>query len=336
MIHFSIIIPVYNAAKYLREALDSVKAQTYTDWECVCVDDGSQDVSGAILDEYSQRDSRFVVVHQKNKGEADARNAALQIVKGEWITCLDADDFYSPDRLEQANRLIELYAPDLVRFRVYMGKEDGADFKNRSSSLQYECFEGDEAKKWGWRVLLPIGFACSWFAHRKIVDGLRFRSGMRVKVDGLFCACMANRLNKVISSEYCSYFYRQLPSSAIHAVRYCSDTLRLLDEIGNIYQNEMHNFAAMNPSVYESMKQYLRMHCECDIIDWVRMRERKDRGRREIYLAYTKLKDSGLFDCSSIQQLRYRAPMWWWDKTGQIWGLQLMVAIERLARKLLR
>ena len=66
---FSIIIPVYNVAPYLRECLDSVVAQTFTDWEAICVDDGSTDGSGAILDEYEAGDKRFRVIHQRNRSE---------------------------------------------------------------------------------------------------------------------------------------------------------------------------------------------------------------------------------------------------------------------------
>ena len=69
MTKFSIIVPVYNAEKYLCQALDSVIAQTFNDWECICVDDGSQDGSSVILDTYALKDKRFKVIHQKNGGE---------------------------------------------------------------------------------------------------------------------------------------------------------------------------------------------------------------------------------------------------------------------------
>ena len=82
---FSIIIPVYNVAPYLRECLDSVLAQTLTDWEAICVDDGSTDGSGAILDEYAARDQRFRIIHQPNSGVSAARNVALDMVRREWI-----------------------------------------------------------------------------------------------------------------------------------------------------------------------------------------------------------------------------------------------------------
>ena len=79
---FSIIIPVYNVAQYLRECLDSVLAQTFTDWEAICVDDGSTDGSGAILDEYAAKDWRFRVIHQDNAGVGFARNVALNVARG--------------------------------------------------------------------------------------------------------------------------------------------------------------------------------------------------------------------------------------------------------------
>ena len=97
---FSIIIPVYNVAQYLRECLDSVLAQTFGDWEAICVDDGSTDGSAAILDEYAAKDARFRVIHQENAGVSAARNAALDAAKGEFFLFLDGDDLLRNDALE--------------------------------------------------------------------------------------------------------------------------------------------------------------------------------------------------------------------------------------------
>lgn len=74
---FSVIVPVYNVAPYLGECLDSVLAQTFTDWECLCTDDGSKDGSDLILDAYARRDPRFRITHQPNAGVSAARNRAL-------------------------------------------------------------------------------------------------------------------------------------------------------------------------------------------------------------------------------------------------------------------
>ena len=99
---FSIIIPCYKVEKYVRECLDSVLVQESPDWEAICVDDGSPDRTGTILDEYAVKDSRIKVIHQANGGLSSARNAALKIASGEWLYYLDSDDVMPPDVLRLA------------------------------------------------------------------------------------------------------------------------------------------------------------------------------------------------------------------------------------------
>lgn len=104
---FSIIIPVYNVAPYLRECLDSVLSQTFTDWEAICVDDGSTDGSGAVLDEYASRDSRIKVVHKANEGVSVARNKGIEICSGEYFMFVDSDDSISSDALCDFAKVLE-------------------------------------------------------------------------------------------------------------------------------------------------------------------------------------------------------------------------------------
>ena len=89
----SIIVPVYNVEKYICRCLDSVVSQTFTDWECILVDDGSLDNSGKVCDEYAERDRRFKVIHRKNSGVSAARNMGLDMAEGEWISFVDSDDW---------------------------------------------------------------------------------------------------------------------------------------------------------------------------------------------------------------------------------------------------
>lgn len=92
MPQISIIVPVYNVEPYLRRCVDSILAQTFTDFELILVDDGSPDNCGVICDEYARIDSRVKVIHQENKGQAAARNAAVREADGDWISFVDADD----------------------------------------------------------------------------------------------------------------------------------------------------------------------------------------------------------------------------------------------------
>lgn len=96
----SIIVPVYNAEPYLHRCLDSILAQTYTNWEAILVDDGSADNSGNICDDYAQKDNRFIVIHKENGGVSSARQTGTDIAIGEYIIHIDADDWIEPDMLE--------------------------------------------------------------------------------------------------------------------------------------------------------------------------------------------------------------------------------------------
>ena len=96
----SIIVPVYNVEKYLSRCLDSILFQSFPDWECILIDDGSSDNSGKICDEYAQQDDRFIVIHQQNSGVSAARNAGLDIAKGQWFSFVDSDDWIGSNFLE--------------------------------------------------------------------------------------------------------------------------------------------------------------------------------------------------------------------------------------------
>ena len=96
----SIIIPVYNTPeKKLMRCIDSIIVQSFVDYECIIVDDGSTDNSGGIIDYYSRLDARFMAVHKKNGGVSSARNCGLRIAKGEWIVFVDSDDYLLPDHI---------------------------------------------------------------------------------------------------------------------------------------------------------------------------------------------------------------------------------------------
>lgn len=98
----SVIIPVYNSEKYLRECLDGVLGQSLRELQVICVDDGSTDSSPQILQEYARKDGRLTVVRQENAGAGAARNNGLRRAEGEYLSFLDADDFYEPDMLQKA------------------------------------------------------------------------------------------------------------------------------------------------------------------------------------------------------------------------------------------
>ncbi|MBR6046024.1 MAG: glycosyltransferase [Ruminococcus sp.] len=125
----SIVIPVYNVEKYLRECVDSVLRQTYSDLEIILVDDGSPDGSGAICDEYAEKDSRVTVIHKENGGLSDARNAGMAAAHGEYIYFLDSDDYI---------------VDDAIRLLVDRARTENADFVFFDSENFVEDYEFPE------------------------------------------------------------------------------------------------------------------------------------------------------------------------------------------------
>lgn len=110
----SIIVPVYQVEQYLRRCVESVLAQTFRDFECILVDDGSTDASGQMCDEYARREPNFSVIHKENGGLSSARNAAIPVAKGEYLCFLDSDDVLHPRALELMVSALEENGADLV------------------------------------------------------------------------------------------------------------------------------------------------------------------------------------------------------------------------------
>lgn len=104
----SVVVPVYNTLKFLHECLDSIQNQTLQQLEVILVDDGSTDKSGDICDEYSQKDSRFLVIHQKNRGLSAARNVAIEKACGKYILFVDSDDHIMPNLCEITYQYAEI------------------------------------------------------------------------------------------------------------------------------------------------------------------------------------------------------------------------------------
>jgi glycosyltransferase involved in cell wall biosynthesis len=117
---FSIITPVYNSERFLRECIDSVLNQTYSSWELILVDDGSIDNSGKICDEYASIDSRIKAIHKENKGQYDSRRCGIEIATGTYCIGLDSDDYYDLDSLEKIHIALTKSDCELVVWNIRM------------------------------------------------------------------------------------------------------------------------------------------------------------------------------------------------------------------------
>lgn len=119
MVEISILVPVYNVEKYLEACLDSILQQTYTDFEVICMDDGSTDRSGDILDAYAIKDKRIRVIHKSNSGYGETMNAAVQLAKGKYIGIVESDDTIECDMYQVLHDTITKHGLDLVKTDFY-------------------------------------------------------------------------------------------------------------------------------------------------------------------------------------------------------------------------
>lgn len=122
----SVLIPVYNAAAYLARCLDSIIAQTYSDWEVIAVDDGSKDNSYQILQEYATKDQRIAVLTKKNEGPGLTRNFALELAQGDYIVFVDSDDYIEPIYFEELAKCVSENESDVVFIDVLQEYPDGS------------------------------------------------------------------------------------------------------------------------------------------------------------------------------------------------------------------
>lgn len=206
---FSIVIPVYNVEPYLRDCLDSVLHQTFADWEAICVNDGSTDCSGEILEEYATQDSRFKVLDKPNGGLSSARNAGMGVAKGDYVLFFDSDDWLEPNALETIAKALN--GEDMLCFSGQRYLETTKLF-NPADHLTEKAY-GSGMEYYNENALLhrDFAFVCVVLRAYKrsfLVDnGLAFKEGI-FHEDNLFTpkACYFAQTVKVIDA--CLYDYR--------------------------------------------------------------------------------------------------------------------------------
>ena len=219
----SVIIPCYNAERYLGECLDSVLSQSETDFEVILVDDGSRDGTLAIARDYASRDARVTALHQENAGVCAARNLGLDCAQGEWVTFVDADDLLVPDAFssmlaaadDTADMVVcahetfdeaghtQVFQPETRWFAL------GAERKRRAVALR--LIEGDSV----------LNIMCNKLHRRALIEreGLRLMPGLALAEDALFNleAALAGRDVRYVNRV--TYRYRTHAASATQARR---------------------------------------------------------------------------------------------------------------------
>ncbi|ULQ60045.1 glycosyltransferase family 2 protein [Brucepastera parasyntrophica] len=217
MAKISIIIPVYNVEKYLRECLDSCITQTLRDIEIVCVNDASPDNSSAILDEYAKKDNRIkVITHEKNLGLGGARNTGISAASGEYVWFVDSDDFISPHSCEILYSYAKQKNADIVRFNAISFSEENDNSRVYDDSKKYFC-------NWPYDRLITIDrektglpqtdvSACIYITKKGILRSFSFREKVYHE-DTDFTPILFSSVEKIYCITFAFYFRRRNQTS---------------------------------------------------------------------------------------------------------------------------
>ena len=214
----SIIVPIYKVEEYLRKCIESIINQTYKNIEIILVDDGSPDNCPQICDEYAQKDSRIVVIHQKNGGLSNARNSGLNIAKGKFIGFVDGDDYIANDMYETMYNAIKDNNAQMSICRAYNVNENGELVRDEIQpdiKEEVKIFTKYEAMK---EMLMDKnirGYVWSKLFKRDCFETLRFPEGRNYEDIAISIKCF-EKTDRIIYLNKQKYYYVQRESSIDH------------------------------------------------------------------------------------------------------------------------
>lgn len=208
----SVIIPVYNVESYLKECLNSVLAQTYTDLQIIVVDDGSTDESGMICDGFAAKDSRIQVVHQENLGLSSARNRGIELATGEYISFVDSDDYLLPEYIETLYKLCCDYNADMAAGSYYTLKNGRLTKAASRTAAEPELYTGSQ--KMDAYLRKKTVFTAAWgkLYAAGLLREIRFPPG-KLFEDVYTTYLFVHAAARIILTQTPLYIYRTRPES---------------------------------------------------------------------------------------------------------------------------
>ena len=220
----SIIVPIYKVEKYLNECIDSILAQTFTDFELILVDDGSPDNCPALCDAAAEKDSRVRVIHKTNGGVSTARNAGLDAAQGNWIGFVDPDDTIDRMFYEKMLCAAKQTGAEMAVCNILRMKENKALDSYQEHCLKDEVLSREEIVH---RIqLLPFRLVMTRLCRREVFEGVRFPDGKNYE-DAFTTPDVLEHVTKAACVAEPLYQYRLRPESIMRA----AVTLKNMEEI---------------------------------------------------------------------------------------------------------
>lgn len=198
----SVIVPCYNQAQYLDECLQSVLDQTYQNWECIIVNDGSPDNTEDIAKQWTDKDARFKYLYKENGGLSSTRNAGIEKAKGEWIQFLDCDDKIADTKFEVSSMYFPNYDLIISNYIYFSDKFNNQGYPDDFDSKIFN-FE-DILTEWDAKIIIPIH--CALFKRALISES--FNESLKAKEDWVFWISFFKQKPKVYYSHKPLAFYR--------------------------------------------------------------------------------------------------------------------------------
>lgn len=253
MAEVSIIVPVYQVENYLHKCVDSILAQTFTDFELILVDDGSKDRSGQICDEYAEMDERVKVIHKENSGPSDTRNRGIEQAAGNYFMFVDSDDYIAPTMVECLYQSILKENADIAACNFLYSFEDDRN-QDFSTNIQWEVVSGAEIfynrkndRSCGyWTVVWNKLY------KSKVFGKLRFRAGKYYE-DEFWANDIYQMDIKMVTIPECLYYYRQHGNNSMKTTNSKKnlDILEALQDRIDIYlMDETHAAQAYRVLIY--------------------------------------------------------------------------------------
>ncbi len=238
----SIVIPVFNVERHLRQCLDSVLRQTLKEWECICIDDGSPDGSGAILDEYGNKDARFKIIHQRNRGVSAARNLGIKLASAPYLTFIDSDDWVEDDALESLLSAMEESCADMVMRSICIHQENHQEVSMETPYPPSGNMRDEYAvteKSFSGAALVDVSIWAKLFSVETIrAHQIHFAPELKVSEDMEFSTRMLCHSRRVSIIRKPLYHYRAGHESSImnNIVRGRMKTSDFINSINAIYR----------------------------------------------------------------------------------------------------
>ena len=340
---FSILIPVYNGEKFLTESIDSLLAQSYSDWEAVLVDDGSTDQSGALCDRLAAEHPEHIrVLHQENQGQLASRCHAIQAARGEYCLFMDADDLLVENALAQLEEaLCRLNQPELLIYSFFYESESGERRKAEPLFEDGIVFEGENKTALRQTFFSATGLNNVWTkaVKRSCLETIDFDFSpfftLRCAEDKLHSMVMADVCDRVAYCALPLYVYRLFEGSVTR--RYTVDSIGKMNTV-SLYETEKAFVARWGLALPEWQQRLEAGYVKSMlyVLDlYVQHVPKKDRIRVLEYDWASFLPPEVMKKMGSNPYLNatHRA-LWQWLQEKNWWALRLHFFKKRLKKKL--